>query len=70
MRVGIAVYCSVCKHEKKPHGRSAPLGSYHCDEECSGYELDPKSGCLWPGETEDDFCYPICHHATKESGKL
>jgi hypothetical protein len=38
----------------------------YCDEECDGYNLDPKPGCLWPGETEEEFGYPICEHATKE----
>jgi hypothetical protein len=42
--------CSVCNQRKKPHGRSAPLGSYYCDHECPGYDDEPRSGHLWPGE--------------------
>lgn len=66
MRVGIRVECRVCGYEKKPHGRSAPLGDTLCDDDCPGYSLDPKPGCLWPGETEAGFGYPICTHATRE----
>lgn len=59
MKVGIAVYCTICRHRKKPRGRSAPLGAYLCDWECEGYNLDPQVGTLWPGETEEDFGYPV-----------
>lgn len=66
MKVGIEVRCTVCGYEKKPHGRSAPLGPVYCDEDCSGYELDPKPGCLWAGETEKDFGHKICSNATED----
>ena len=66
MRVGIAVYCEVCKLMKKPHGRSAPLAASYCDEECEGYTRMPFAGCLWPNETEDEFGYSICRDATRE----
>lgn len=66
MRVGVQVHCTVCGHMKQPHGRSVPLGAYYCDGDCPGYKLDPKPGCLWPGETEEDFGFPICSRATKE----
>ena len=66
MRIGIEVCCSACGHVKKPHGRSAPLGSVYCDESCPGYELEPKPGCLWPRETEADFGFKICSNATVE----
>jgi hypothetical protein len=42
------------------------MDSYLCDNDCAGYEHDPKPGCLWPGETEADFGYQCCSHATKE----
>lgn len=66
MRIGIEVRCALCGHAKKPHGRSAPLSDYYCDDECPGYDAEPKPGCLWPGETEADFGYQICSHATRE----
>lgn len=65
MRVGIAVKCTVCNMTKRPHGRSAPFGSFYCAEDCEGYKLEPHVGCLWPRETEEDFGYSICHVATK-----
>lgn len=67
MKVGIAVECTTCHRDKAPHGRSVPmLGPSYCTDECIGYKADPMPGCLWPGETEEDFGYPICAHATKE----
>ena len=66
MKVGIRVNCTVCGYEKKPHGRSAPMGIMFCDDECSGYLLEPKPGCLWPGETAKDFGYECCDNATED----
>ena len=60
-KIGVTVRCETCKREKCPHGRSAPLGLSYChDDECTGYKYKPKSGCLWPGESEADFGYPVC----------
>lgn len=64
-KVGIATRCDKCVRIKKPHGRSAPMGSDYCDRDCSGYDLDPLPGCLWPGETDADFGYPCCDLSTK-----
>jgi hypothetical protein len=66
MRVGKSIRCTVCGRRKKPHGRSAPMGYPVCDDECSGYDLEPKVGCLWPGESEKDFGYPCCAEGTEE----
>lgn len=66
MRVGISVKCPVCLMIKKPVGRSAPFGSFYCDDDCSGYREDPKPGSLWSGESEVDFGYPCGIHGTKE----
>ena len=65
-KVGIAVECSVCGLRKKPHGRSAGLAMANslCDQDCPGYLDTPEPGCLWPGESEEDFGYPTCDHAT------
>jgi hypothetical protein len=41
------------------------MESNYCDFECEGYELDPKPGCLWPRETDVDFGYKSCAHATR-----
>jgi hypothetical protein len=59
MKVGIAVTCVVCGLRKKPVGRSAPLEMALCDHECPGYRQEPLAGVLWPGETEQDFGYPV-----------
>lgn len=59
-KIGVAVTCKTCKRTKQPIGRSAPLGAYMCDDECPGYRQSPKSGSLWPGESEADFGYPVC----------
>lgn len=67
MRVGIRVKCTVCHQTKAPHGRSTPLYGYYCDFECPGYNLDPKPGCLWPGETSEEFGFPFCNDATIET---
>jgi len=68
MKIGIAVTCTVCHLTKKPYGRSAALEMSNslCDPDCSGYFEAPYPGDLWPGETEEDFGYPISNHATRE----
>lgn len=68
MKVGIAVECTVCGLRKKPHGRSAPLEMANslCDPECDGYQLSPYPGCLWPGETDEDYGFRSCDNATTE----
>lgn len=68
MRVGIAVECAVCHRSKKPLGRSAPLEMWNslCDQECPGYMAVPWPGSLWPGETEEEFGYPITNDGTRE----
>jgi hypothetical protein len=38
-----------------------------CDFECKGYDLDPKVGDLWPGETEEEFGYPVRSDGTREA---
>lgn len=68
MRVGTTVYCTICPRPKAPHGRSVSIASANgfCSDECRGYNLNPAPGCLFDGETEKDFGYPICSNATKE----
>jgi hypothetical protein len=66
LRVGIAVYCAHCGRRKKPRGRSAPFGVQYCDYDCYGYNREPQVGSLWPGETEQDFGYPIGSEGTRE----
>jgi len=46
--------CIVCGRRKKPRGRSAPLETTYCDDDCSGYYLHEMPGHLWPGEWEDE----------------
>jgi hypothetical protein len=58
-QVGKAVDCLTCRRRKKPRGRSAPLEMANglCDQDCEGYNDDPKPGFLWPGETREEFGY-------------
>ena len=70
MKVGISVECAVCGRRKCPRGRSAPPELYMCQREiCEGYDKEPFVGDLWPGETEEDFGYPVSPHGTKEIRK-
>ena len=64
-KVGVSVRCTLCGRTKKPVGRSAPLGTHWCDDDCEGYRCDPKPGCLWPGESEDEFGYACGTNATE-----
>lgn len=65
-RIGIRVVCARCGYTKKPIGRDAsPLGGTLCDDDCEGYRLKPFPGSLWPGETSDQFGYPVGDHGTK-----
>jgi hypothetical protein len=41
-----------------------PIGAYYCDMDCPGYYEEPHVGDLWPGETEEDFGYPISKDGT------
>jgi hypothetical protein len=34
---------------------------------CPGYNDDPQAGDLWPGETEEEFGYPIGPCGTREA---
>ena len=66
---GVRVECVVCGKSKRPHGRSVPMEMERslCSPECDGYNLDPQAGCLWPGETDDEFGYRSCKNATEET---
>jgi hypothetical protein len=66
MRVGVMVTCAQCGDMKKPIGRSGPLGAQYCDEACNGYRFPPYVGSLWPGETAEQFGYPVGKDGTKE----
>jgi hypothetical protein len=66
-RVGIAVECRVCGYDKKPIGRSAPLGLSYCDDDCDGYRQEPRPGSLWPRESEADFGYPVGADGTTDA---
>ena len=66
MKIGIRVYCARCDRQKCPRGRSSPAVLSMCDIECPGYYEKPFVGDLWPGETEEDFGYPVREDGTKE----
>ena len=67
MKVGVTVYCAKCGQQKKPRGRSAPIGAIYCDHDCAGYSQEPRVGDLWPGESEEDFGYPCANWGTRET---
>ena len=62
---GVAVECMVCGRTKKPVGRDS-MDNGLCSYECPGYRKDPRSGSLWPGETEAEFGYAVGPHGVKE----
>jgi hypothetical protein len=66
-RIGSRVYCTTCRNLKKPIGRSAPLGSWYCDDDCPGYREEPHVGSLWPGERASEFGYPVSDVGTEPS---
>lgn len=70
MKVGIRVYCEVCKQQKQPHGRSAPIALYLCNADCDGYEADPQVGDLWLGESEIEFGYPVREAGTVSAAEF
>lgn len=39
------------------------------DDQCAGYRESPLSGDLWPGETEEEFGYPVGVSATREMSR-
>ncbi len=66
-RIGIAVECKYCHRDKAPHGRSVPdlrYGQLCTVDECEYYNSEPLPGCLWPGETSEDFGFNHCLNAT------
>ena len=67
MRVGVRVVCAVCGQTKQPVGRSAPMGASYCNpDDCEGYRQQPHAGSLWPGETQEEFGYPVGSAGTEE----
>lgn len=63
---GPLMTCTLCRKQKKPLGRSAPLemAASLCDDDCSGYRAEPKPDCRWPGE---EFCGPGCGKGAEQS---
>ena len=49
------VKCAVCGRTKPPRGRSVSpyMASGYCEHECSGHDIPPEAGHLWPGELAD-----------------
>ena len=66
-KIGMAVECTVCGRTKKPVGRDS-MDNGLCSYECPGYREDPRSGSLWPGESESEFGYPVSAVGTTEEG--
>ena len=69
LRVGIVVRCRVCGERKAPIGRSVPLAMSLCESDCPGYRQEPYPGSLWPGETSDEFGYPVGADGTVERAR-
>ena len=61
MRIGISVECAACHRYKAPRGRDVAMemANSMCNWECPGYIQDPQVGSLWPGETDEQFGYPV-----------
>ena len=70
LKIGVRCRCSVCGNTKKPVGRSAPMDSYYCDNDCEGYLGLPYPGSLWPGESEADFGYHVSTTSTNQDPTL
>ena len=66
MKVGVAVYCTVCQQRKCPAGRSIYFTEGLCDPDCSGFTKEPLSGSLWSGETEEESEYPVGEYGWRE----
>jgi len=64
-KIGVRVDCTVCGRTKKPIGRSAPVETYLCDDDCVGYNQEPRVGSLWPNESEADFGYYVGQQGAK-----
>lgn len=62
---GIRVNCAKCGLMKQPRGRSAPFEMSYCNGDCPGYDEAPRSGDLWPGESEADFGYQAGNDGTE-----
>ena len=70
MITGIGVECAGCHRRKAPHGRSVPDALYGslCTPYggCEEYNKEPLPGCLWPGETSEQFGFTHCNNATED----
>jgi hypothetical protein len=64
-KFGVHVRCTVCGHRKQPVGRSASPAVTYCNEDCPGYEQEPRVGSLWPNESEADFGWPVSDTGTE-----
>lgn len=65
LRRGVRVVCAVCGRTKAPVGRSTPAVMSLCDDDCRGYRTPPLPGSLWPGETTEEFRYPVADVGTE-----
>jgi len=65
-KLGIRVECTKCGRAKTPVGRSDPHAAFLCNVECSGYWESPFPGPLFPGESEEEFGFPVGFNGTKE----
>lgn len=67
-KIGICIYCQECGKLKQPWGRSVPISTaniYCYHDNCEGWDKEPLSGSLFPGESEYDFGYPCSDNGTK-----
>lgn len=64
-KVGVAVYCTVCKNMKNPIGRDGGCLASYCTYKCPGYDQPPFAGSLWPMEYEAEFGYPVGSHGVE-----
>jgi hypothetical protein len=69
---GVSVDCRFCRRMKKPRGRSAPMALANglCDQDCEGYEAEPRVGTLWRNETCADFGFAHSHDGAKPLAEI
>ena len=70
VRVGIAVACTVCGQRKAPTRTVGPTRHVSVRSRLSRVSTGPLSaGSLWPGETSDEFGYPVGPDGTVERAR-
>jgi len=67
---GCAPRCAVCGQTKKPRGRDGGMWNSGCNADCEGYYNAPSPCDLWPGETREEFGYPLNWRELADKGEI